>query len=143
MSTSSAVTPGAVQGVADGEPFWVRVPVLSEHSTSMPPSSSTAGRWETTAWRWASWRAPTAIVTDSTAGSATGTDAMVTTSANSSTPSRVAAGQRHRHGQCDQPDGERDQVVPDPQHRRWKWLTVPAVCTSAVVRPKKLAAPVA
>ena len=64
--------------------FCVSVPVLSEHNRSTPPSSSTAGRWLTTAWWRASLRAPTAMVTDSTAGSATGTEAIVTTSANSS-----------------------------------------------------------
>jgi hypothetical protein len=64
--------------------FSVMVPVLSAHSTSTPASSSTTGRWLTTAWRRASVRAPIAIVTDSTAGRATGTEAIVTTSANSS-----------------------------------------------------------
>jgi hypothetical protein len=49
-----------------------------------PSISSTAGRWLTTAWLRASVRAPIAIVTERTAGSATGTEAIVTTSANSS-----------------------------------------------------------
>lgn len=57
-------------------------PVLSESSTSTTPSSSTAGRWMTLAYRCASGRAPTDLVTDSTAGSATGAEAMVSTSAN-------------------------------------------------------------
>ncbi len=39
----------AAIGSTDSSRFWVRVPVLSEHSTSIPPSSSTAARWLTTA----------------------------------------------------------------------------------------------
>ena len=60
------------------------VTVLSMQSTSTPASSSTAGRWLTTASLRAKVRAPTAIVTDKSAGRATGTEAIVTTRANSS-----------------------------------------------------------
>ncbi len=81
-STSAPATPGTHHGSPTTSRFWVSVPVLSEHRTSTPPSSSTAGRWLTTTSRRASSRAPTAMVTDRTAGSATGTEAMVTTSAN-------------------------------------------------------------
>ena len=64
--------------------FWVRVPVLSEHSTSTPASSSIATSRLTIACFLASSRAPTAIVTDSTVGIATGIAATVSTSANCS-----------------------------------------------------------
>ena len=62
--------------------FWVRVPVLSEHSTSVPANSSMATNRLTIASFLASRRAPTAIVTDSTVGIATGIAATVNTSAN-------------------------------------------------------------
>jgi hypothetical protein len=43
-SRPGVLAPGAVHGVATASRFWVSVPVLSEHSTSLSPSSSTAGR---------------------------------------------------------------------------------------------------
>ena len=62
--------------------FWVRVPVLSTHSTSTPASSSMATSLLTIAFFRASRRAPTAIVTDNTVGIATGIAATVSTRAN-------------------------------------------------------------
>jgi hypothetical protein len=64
--------------------FWVSVPVLSVQSTSTPASSSIATSRLTIAFLLASRRAPTAIVTDSTVGIATGIAATVSTSANCS-----------------------------------------------------------
>ena len=64
--------------------FWVRVPVLSAHSTSTPANSSMATSRLTIACFFASRRAPTAIVTESTVGIATGIAATVRTSANCS-----------------------------------------------------------
>src|SRR6266480_4404427 len=55
--------------------FWVNVPVLSEQRTSTPANSSIDSSRETIALLLASFRAPSAIVTDSTAGIATGTEA--------------------------------------------------------------------
>ena len=55
---------------------------MSEHSTSMPASSSMAASRLTIACFAASRRAPTAIVTDSTVGIATGIAATVNTNAN-------------------------------------------------------------
>ncbi len=76
----------AVSFTLNGSPsvslFWVRVPVLSEHSTSTPASSSIATSRLTIAFFFASRRAPTAIVTESTVGIATGIAATVSTSAN-------------------------------------------------------------
>ena len=62
--------------------FWVRVPVLSAHSTSTPANSSIATNRVTIAFFLASRRAPTAIVTDKTVGIATGIAATVSTRAN-------------------------------------------------------------
>ena len=66
--------------------FWVRVPVLSAHSTSTPANSSMATSRLTIAFFLARSRAPTAIVTESTVGMATGIAATVSTSANCRVP---------------------------------------------------------
>ena len=63
--------------------FWVSVPVLSEHRMSTPASSSMAASRVTTTCFFASRRAPTAMVTDSTVGMATGIAATKSTRANS------------------------------------------------------------
>ena len=95
--TSSAVTPSTAKGSPRVSLFWVSVPVLSEHSTSTPASSSMATSRLTIAFFVASSRAPTAIVTDSTVGIATGIAATVSTSANCSVVKhRVAADDRAR-----------------------------------------------
>ena len=62
--------------------FWVSVPVLSEHKMSTPASSSIADSRVTIASFLARRRAPTAMVTDSTVGIATGIAATVSTRAN-------------------------------------------------------------
>ncbi len=81
---SSAETPGAVNGSPSVRRFWVSVPVLSEQSTSIPASSSMLASLATTASLRASRRAPTAIVTESTVGIATGMAATVRMSENCS-----------------------------------------------------------
>ena len=60
----------------------VRVPVLSEHRMSMPAISSMDSRRVTMAFSLDRARAPTAMVTDSTAGRATGMEATVRMRAN-------------------------------------------------------------
>ena len=96
--------------------FWVRVPVLSAHRTSTPASSSIATSLLTMACFLASSRAPTAIVTDSTVGIATGIAATVSTSANCSVV-RIGSPRRidDHHDDGDQRDGEDDEVVADLQ----------------------------
>ncbi len=85
----------------------------------------------------ASVRAPTAIVTDSTAGSATGTAATVTTSANSRV---VAAGAPRARLTATinvtSTAASRMRKFPIRSTARWKWLTVDAVATRRVVCPK-------
>ncbi len=72
--------------------FLVSVPVLSEHRMSMPAISSIATRRVTIAFIRARTDAPTAIVTDRTAGKATGMAATVRISANKqSLNQRIAA----------------------------------------------------
>ena len=80
--TWSAGIPFKLNGSPSVNLFWVRVPVLSEHSTSTPASSSIAGNRVTIASFFASRRAPTAMVTDSTVGIATGIAATRSTRAN-------------------------------------------------------------
>ncbi len=70
--------------------FWVSVPVLSEQRTSIPAISSIAASLLTIAFLFASAAAPTAIVTDSTAGRATGMAATVKTNANCSVSIRLS-----------------------------------------------------
>ena len=80
--SSGRVTPLMQKGSPKLNLFCVSVPVLSEQSTSIPASSSIAARCVTIACFSASFRAPTAMVTESTAGMATGTAATVKTKAN-------------------------------------------------------------
>ena len=82
MTTCSAVMSFTLNGSPRVSVFSVRVPVLSEHSTSTPANSSIATSRVTIAFLVASSRAPTAIVTDSTVGIATGIAATVSTNAN-------------------------------------------------------------
>ncbi len=131
------IPPGAGTASPARSRFWVSVPVLSVHSTSTPPSSSTAARWLTTASCLASCAAPTAMVTDSTAGNATGIDATVTTSANSS--SSVTGFPRSNPTARITPTSTSARTIKYRAMRstaRWKWLTVPASCTSCAVRAK-------
>ena len=66
----------------------------------------------------ASVRAPTAIVTESTAGIATGTAATVRTSANCSGRQQiVAAHDGHREDQDDQRQGDDNEEIADAQDR--------------------------
>ena len=81
-TSSSRVAPPNGTGSPSVSRFSVRVPVLSEQSTSMPAISSMDSRRATMALLRDSARAPTAIVTDRTAGIATGMAATVSTSAN-------------------------------------------------------------
>jgi hypothetical protein len=122
----------------------VSVPVLSEHRTSIPASSSIAESRVTTAWACAIFRAPTAIVTESTVGRATGIAAMVRTSTNctlvtgSSPRTRETASIRIASAIATTMS-----ALPILRTARWKWLTVWAVSTSSAVRPKKVRGPVA
>ncbi len=81
--TSSGLTPDTVKGSPRDSLFWVKVPVLSEQSMSMPAISSILASLVTIAFLRAKSLAPTAIVTESTVGMATGTAATVNTRANS------------------------------------------------------------
>ena len=105
----------------------VSVPVLSLHSTSTPASSSIADSRETIAFCRDRARAPSAMVTDITAGIATGTEAISSTSTNWAMPPErrqpqasatthvavdLEADQERRQG-C----REQDQEVADLQHR--------------------------
>ena len=97
--------------------FWVRVPVLSEHSTSTPASSSIADNRVTMASFFASRRAPTAMVTDSTVGMATGIAATRSTRQNSNVVrTLVATEERDNQDQHDQSHREHDQVVANLQY---------------------------
>ena len=82
--TCSAGTLLTLNGSPSVSLFWVRVPVLSAHSTSTPANSSMAANRVTIASFLASRRAPTAMVTDNTVGIATGIAATVSTKANCS-----------------------------------------------------------
>ncbi len=82
--TCSGVTPFSAKGSPSVSLFSVKVPVLSVQSTSTPANSSMATNRLTMAFFFASRRAPTAIVTDSTVGIATGIAATVSTRANCS-----------------------------------------------------------
>ena len=97
--------------------FCVSVPVLSAQSTSTPANSSIATSLLTIACFFASRRAPTAIVTDSTVGIATGIAATVSTSANCNVV-RIGSPRKNAnsddHG--DEDHSQNDQVVADLQH---------------------------
>jgi len=81
-TTSAAGVPAAPNGSPRVRTFLVRVPVLSEQSTSTPASSSIADSRVTIACLLARRCAPTAMVTESTVGIATGIAATVRTRAN-------------------------------------------------------------
>ncbi len=70
--------------------FWVMVPVLSLHKTSTPAISSIATSLLTIASFLARAIAPMAMVTDSTAGRATGIEAIVRTRANCNVSRRLS-----------------------------------------------------
>ena len=84
MTWSSADIAFTLNGSPSVSLFWVSVPVLSEQRMSTPASSSMATSRLTIACFLASSRAPTAMVTDSTVGIATGIAATVSTRANCS-----------------------------------------------------------
>ena len=113
------------------------MPVLSEHSTSTPASSSIATSRLTIAFFLASSRAPTAIVTDSTVGIATGIAATVSTRANCSV-SRIGSPRTIDTTviTATMATARMIRYVPIFSTARWKWLTVCASCTSSAVLPK-------
>mmetsp|Transcript_19729 Transcript_19729/g.75773 ORF Transcript_19729/g.75773 Transcript_19729/m.75773 type:complete len:233 (-) Transcript_19729:744-1442(-) len=78
VSSSSSMSPKRVGGLRVSS-FLVRVPVLSEHSTVMPASSSMALRRATMTLREARRRAPTAMVEVHTTCMAMGMDATSST----------------------------------------------------------------
>ena len=123
-STSALVASLRTTTSATASSFLVMVPVLSAHRTSTPAISSTAGRWLTTASCLASSRAPTAIVTDRTAGRATGIEAIVTTNANS----RVLVRPVPRTSETTTMTVTRESArtmryLPMRRTASWKWLT--------------------
>jgi hypothetical protein len=69
------VEAGHATNVVTISAFWVSVPVLSEHRTSVVPASSTAERRVGRTPSFAKDRAPSAAATVKVAGSATGIDA--------------------------------------------------------------------
>ena len=117
--------------------FWVSVPVLSEHKTSTPASSSIATSRLTIAFFFASSRAPAAIVTDSTVGIATGIAATVSTSANCSV-SRTGLPRTIDTTVITATSATARSIRNFPifSTARWKWLTVRASWTSSAVLPK-------
>lgn len=119
--------------------FCVSVPVLSAVRTSTPASSSMAASLRTIVCRFASSRAPTAMVTVSTAGSATGIEATVSTRAKRSSSSRFSC----RNSPTIRMITTSAIVItisasPIWMTARWKWLrsSRSALATSATVRPK-------
>ena len=78
---SSVVPPNEI-GSSSVSRFMVSVPVLSLQSTSTPASSEMADSLDRIAFCFESLSAPKAIVTDITAGMATGMDAIKSTSTN-------------------------------------------------------------
>ena len=119
--TCSAGTSFTLNGSPRVSLFWVRVPVLSAHSTSTPASSSMATSRLTIACFLASRRAPTAIVTDKHGRHRHGDRGHGQHQGElQRREDRVAAEDRdsddHRH----QSDREDDQVVADLQHRALK-----------------------
>ena len=135
--TSAGETSARVNGSPMVSVFWVRVPVLSEHRTSTPASSSMATSRVTIACLSASSQAPTAIVTDRTVGMATGMAATVRTSANW----RVSATGSPRRIETmtitvTRATASRMRNFPICRTACWKWLTVAASWTSSAVLPK-------
>ncbi len=78
---SSGVAPNEI-GSSSVSRFMVSVPVLSLHSTSTPASSDMAESLDKIAFCFESFSAPRAMVTDMTAGMATGMDAINRTRTN-------------------------------------------------------------
>jgi hypothetical protein len=124
--------------------FCVSVPVLSEQSTETPAISSIDSSRDTIAFMRDSASAPSAMVTESTAGNATGMDATTTISTNESSLS-------HGRPRCsstpissaDRATAEMTRMLPICSTAFWKCDTAPAICTSLAVRPKKVEPPVA
>ena len=135
--TSSTGTRSTAKGSPRVSLFSVRVPVLSEHSTSTPASSSMATSRLTMAFLLANRRAPTAMVTDRTVGIATGMAATVSTSTNC----KVV-----RNGSpriiytttitATMTNASKIRILPIFNTARWMWLAVLASCTSSAVWPK-------
>ena len=89
FKTSSSLNPKAIT-FPTLNLFSVRVPVLSEQRTSTPASSSIATSFLTIASLLARFIAPTAIVTDKTAGSAAGIAATIKTRENLKISNRLS-----------------------------------------------------
>ena len=103
---------------ATASSFFVMVPVLSAQRMSTPAISSTAGRWLTRASRLARSRAPTAMVTDSTAGQRhrDGCDRHHERELERGRHAGTAQ-ERDDHDDGDQDEGDRDQVLSDREDR--------------------------
>ena len=132
----------------------VSVPVLSLHSTSTPASSSIADSRETIAFCLDSAKAPSAMVTDITAGIATGTEAISRTRTNWAIDADggpapdvghdhvaidLEADQHAAPGRPRAGSGSRRSAAPPAADATWQ----PAAATSLAVRPKKVWLPVA
>ena len=110
----------------------------------MPAISSIETRRETIAFSAASFSAPTAMVTDSTAGSATGIEATVRISANWIV-SRIGSCRKSEASPITRtsPIVIRMRKLPMRSTARWKWETDFACSTRRAVLPKYVFMPVA
>ncbi len=117
--------------------FSVSVPVLSQHSMSMPAISSMETRRETMAFMAASREAPTAMVMESTAGSATGIAATVRIKANSSVSiSPLPRNKATKRISATRPSVMRIRKFPMRNTACWKCERCTAVSTNCAVLPK-------
>ena len=151
--TSSGVVLGS-KGIALSTVRWfcVSVPVLSEHNTSTPANSSMADNRETMAFCLDNANAPSAMVTDMTAGMATGTEAISNTNTN------CAISPASDHAQCPCTTMSLYNCVPTRISARMAariirkspirstacsaWDLAPALATNLAVRPKNVLLPV-
>ena len=136
-STSDLVKSAAGIGSAIVSLFWVRVPVLSEHSTSTPANSSIAASLLTIAFFLERLIAPMAMVTVRMAGKATGMEATVSTMAKR----RVSIKLSCRNNATITMIKTRNIAMmikkfPIRMTARSKWLLVLALSTSFAVLPK-------
>lgn len=85
-STRASSVPGTARTLATLSAFWVSVPVLSTHSTSMVAASSTAVSRVGSTPILANTRAPRAAANVNVAGSATGMEPRTTASTSGTIP---------------------------------------------------------
>ncbi len=138
-ASSTAASSASPNGAISPTVSWlqVSVPVLSAHSTSMPAISSMATSRETMAFIRARRSAPMAMVTDSTAGRATGMAATV----RMSTKRMVSSAGAWRNSEtttisATSPSVPKIRKLPMRSTARWKWERPLPAWTSWAVRPK-------